>query len=154
MILSSLVLLPAAVAQQLGAMPLDSGTLIRIKVSAGYAVRGRLLEPFQLSTSPTLVFCSYQGSCISKTDPHVQAVPIAQIATLEVASGSHWLRGGLIAGGLVAVLGGGYLHLANGLCESPECRSSARRTTITVTIFAFGLGALLGAGSPRWRPAP
>jgi len=154
-LLASLVPYTPLAAQQVGAAPLDSGTLIRITMLSGGAVRGRLLEPFQPSTSSTLVFCSYPGSpCISKTEPHVQSVPSTTIATLEIGAGSHWLKGGLLGAGVGAALGGFFVYLANGLCDTSACRSSAPRTAFGLTAFGFGLGALFGSSSPRWKPAP
>jgi hypothetical protein len=102
-----------------------------------------------------LVFCSYPGSpCISTIEPHAQGIPASQITTLELASGSHWLNGGLIGASVGVVLGGAFVLLNDGLCNTAECRSSGPRTAVGLTIFGFGLGALFGASSPRWRLAP
>ena len=158
-LISLLPFTPAA-AQQLGSAPLDSGTLVRINISTGHPVRGRLLEPFHPSASPALVFCSYPGSpCISRTEPHAQVMPVTQITTLEMATGTHWLKGGLIGAGIGAVLSGVLVYLAIGNCDNTGCHSSGHRTGVRlaaagVTALGFGLGASIGDSSPRWRPTP
>ena len=155
LVLASFAASTSASAQQVGTVPLDSGTLIRISTTAGGAVRGRLLERFQPSLSSTLVFCAYPRSpCLSRTDPHVQSLSIAEVSTLDIAAGSHWLKGGSIGAGIGAGLGVFFIYLNNGLCDTSECRSAGPRTALGLTLFGFGLGALFGASSPRWKSAP
>jgi hypothetical protein len=144
-----------ASAQRLGTAPLDSGTLIRIHLATMQIVRGRLLEPFQPTISPALVFCSYPRSpCRSTTEPPAKSIPVSQVTTLDVATGSHWLKGGLIGAGVGAVVGGAFIILANGLCDTSNCRSSGPPTAVSLTIGGFALGALFGSSSPRWSPVP
>lgn len=153
-ILTSVVAVAPLKAQQVGSIPLDSGTLVRITLLHGHAVRGRLLEPFQPSASPAFVFCSYPAApCMSRTDSHVQSVPTMEVTALEVAAGSHWLKGGLIGAGIGTALGGGADYLCRGLSDSPsECSHAS--VIILGALWGFGLGALFGSTSPRWIPAP
>jgi hypothetical protein len=142
-----------ATARQIGAMPVDSGTLVRVTLVTNTIVRGRLLERFSPSISDTFVFCSYPASpCASKTDPLVRSLPVAKVTKLEVGVGSHWVRGGLIGAGIGTVLMAAGIYFNNGLCESDDCLIS-RAWVISGAAVGFGIGALFGGSSVRWEHA-
>src|SRR6266545_179943 len=143
----------SASAQQLAAVPLDSGTLVRFHASNTHWVRGRLLQAFR-PTSSTLILCRYPAPpCAALSDPHVQAIPAGQVAHLDIAAGSHWVRGGLIGAGLGAAVGGFFIVLGDELCDTADCKTSSRRAALAPLGLGFGLGALFGSAAVRWRPA-
>jgi hypothetical protein len=83
----------------------------------------------------------------------VQAIPAAQVTHLDIAAGSHWVRGGLIGAGVGALVGGFFILLADGLCDTAQCKTSSRRAALAPLGLGFGLGALFGSASVVWRPA-
>ena len=148
-----LALRTRAGAQGLRTVPIDSGTLVRLHVSNHQSVRGRLLQPLSPATA-NLIFCRYPGTpCTAFSDPRVETIPGAQVARLDVATGSHWVRGGLIGAAVGAALGGVFIALGNGLCDTADCKSSSRRAALGPLALGIGIGVLFGSASIVWRPA-
>jgi hypothetical protein len=135
---------------------IDSGTLIRMHPAAGASIRGRLTQP--LGPSTTLVqFCRYPvPSCATGSDSSAyQRIPTASLVRVEVQQGSRWATGALIGGSIGGLLGGLLGAVANGMCE--DANGCGTPTIVYALIGAAGFGgfgALIGTGSPRWRPAP
>ncbi len=78
----------SATAQQLTAVPLDSGTLVRFHASHTHWVRGRLLQAFR-PTSSTLILCRYPADAdevidryLARLRPHYQRGEEALAATM------------------------------------------------------------------------
>jgi hypothetical protein len=149
--LVALVALPRVANAQQGS-PVDSGTVVQFHMAAGTTMRGRLLVPI-LSSTPTITYCRYPGvPCRTLDDPGVRTVAGPEVAHLDVAAGSHRVRGALIGGAIGAGLAGVGLYVGQ-LCEDSECRASVRRGAAVTVALGLGLGFVFGSTSLRWRPA-
>jgi hypothetical protein len=96
----ALTICRAGATQQFDTLPIDSGTVTRIDLTWTRPVQGRLLQTFTPSSS-VLTFCHYPGPpCATFSDTHAQTVPVVQLIGLEVAHGTHLLKGVLIGGAI------------------------------------------------------
>lgn len=132
--------------------PIDSGALIRLHLSSGDRVRGRLLVDFAPDDGQ-LIFCLYpRTSCRELTEPAVRRVPVAAAQQIEIARGGHAKKGAVIGGIVGTILGYASGTIGNGLCER-EC--------VNPGLLALGgllngmlWGALIGSTKPVWIVAP
>ncbi len=143
-----------ATPQEPGAAALDSGTLVRMHLRSGEAVRGRLLQTFRPSDA-TLTFCRYPGTpCATLSDARVDKMPAAHVEQIDVAHGTHWIRGALIGGVVGGLLAMFYIQLGHGLCDDSACEAESARYGRAAFALALGLGVAFGSQSVGWRPAP
>ena len=147
-----LALQKAAGAQRLATAPIDSGTVIRMHLANAQTVRGRLLQTFTPSTS-ALTFCRYPGTpCATLSDPHVQTVPALQVTGLDVAQGTHLVKGAMIGGAIGGLLAFVYFQFGHGLCDTSRCISETDRGALGAFGLGLGLGVAFGSQSVKWRP--
>ena len=141
-----------AAAQQVPPVTIDSGTLVRMHLTASGTIRGRLVKEFT-SYSPSLTFCPYPGpQCVAEAESRITSLPIAQVTSIDQAVGTHVERG-LIIGGLIgAGVGGLFLAANSELCDI-DCGSSDTRGFLIPLVLGLGLGAAFGAASTEWAPA-
>ena len=133
--------------------PIDSGSLVRIRLVSGDQVLGRLVARFGPSTD-RMVFCRYPGNpCLDSTAAGLRVQLRSGIAQVEVATGSRAAHGAVI-GGLVG-LGLGLLEgaLISALCDSDNCPQPAA-LVVAGTVGGVAWGAIFGSTSIVWRPAP
>ena len=131
---------------------IDSGALIRLHLSSGDRVRGRVLAHFT-SDSGQLVFCLYPRTpCRDLTEPAVRRLPAAAIQQIEVARGNHARQGAVIGGVAGALLGYTSATVGNGLCER-QCADPGL-VTLSGVISGVLWGALIGSTKPVWIAAP
>ncbi len=154
----ALALAPVRLAAQdsLVRATIDSGILIRMHPATGSSIRGRLIRPLE-PTSTVAQVCRYPATpCTAKSDSAAfQRIPTASLVRVDVQQGSHWATGGLIGavfGGLLGGLAGAWVNsdcLDSGGCTTPTAGWAI------IGAAGFGaFGALIGSGSPKWRPAP
>ncbi len=141
-------------AQQVGTVPIDSGTVVRIRLSARQSVRGRLLQTFRPS-DPTLTFCRYPGTpCSGLSDARVDRIPAADVEQIEVAHGTHWIKGALIGGVVGGLLAMFYIQAGHAFCDDSACEAASARYGRTAFALALGVGVAFGSQSVGWRHAP
>ena len=100
---------PAQAQMPLATQPIDSGTLVRIRLDSGTAIRGRLLATFVPGTSQ-LQLCLYPGrACTGAADPRGHTIETRVVGRLEVAAGSRW-RTGAVIGAVLGIAAGGLGH--------------------------------------------
>ncbi len=161
----TLLCVPGAVAQQgLVTRPLDSASVVRLRLARGGPVEAVLVAPFAPESSavtyapPPLRDCGVpRAVCRFRT-------PVADVRAIEIPRGHRAGRGALIGAGI-----GGGLGLALGLavagnepcvalpgasCDQPGDFALVSLTTLTGAALGAGLGALLGLGESGWGPAP
>ncbi|MBL0178962.1 MAG: hypothetical protein IPP98_07550 [Gemmatimonadetes bacterium] len=84
----------------------------------------------------------------------MRTIPVSDLRRLDVSTGSHWRRGGLIGGVIGAAMGVVGTAFAVSMCDTADCASN--RDTIVIlggisSGLTFGaLGALWGSAFPRW----
>ena len=141
-------------AQQLFTVPLDSGTLVRLRLS-GELVEGRLLQPLA-PTSTDIRFCRYPGNpCFRDSEERVRTLPTTDIQGLDVQNGTRWQRGMLIGGAIGFVVGLVGSLFTNGLCDTGmRCFSDPAAVAMGGMVGGMGWGLLFGSTSIVWRPAP
>lgn len=158
LILVALFLAPTTLIAQdsLVRATIDSGTLIRMHRATGAPIRGRLIQPLD-PTSTIVQVCRYPAPpCTTQSDTAAfQRVPTASLIRVDVQQGSRWATGGIIGGAVGALLGGLVGAFVNGMCEEPDGCGASTAVYALVGAAGFGtFGALIGSGSPKWRPAP
>jgi len=135
---------------------IDSGILVRMHPASGTPILGRLVQPLGPSTT-TIRFCRYPApQCTDPTDSVViQRRLTTSIARLEVQRGDHWATGAGIGGAIGLLFGGFVGALRNGFCEESSGCGPSTGAFAAIGAIGFGvIGALIGSGSPKWRPAP
>jgi len=132
--------------------PLDSGTLVRARLSDGSVVRGRLLAPL-VPPAASLRLCLYPGRlCTGPLDDRTRTLPVGGLRSLEVADGTRARTGALVGAIVGVLLGEAVRGLAAGLCESPGCVPPRWRSYLVGAIGGALWGVVLGAGFDAWRP--
>jgi len=143
--------------------PLDSATIVRLRLSDGSRFTAQLLEPFgPESTSVVYAPPPHRDCGVPRAQCRLQ-IPASQLSTIEVRQGSDGWRGALIGAGVGATLGLllGVTYEENtctlgvpGGCSRPSKGTVMGLTTFLGAALGSGVGALFGLGSPRWGPAP
>ena len=154
LVLAAAVGLPAQAQTPLAAQPIDSGALVRIRTLSGSAVRGRLFNRLEPSSSH-LQLCIYPGrSCTQPSDERVRTFATADISRIDIAAGSRWRTGALIG----ALLGAASGSLGHAFAEDSDAHSGPVAPEAQFLIIgALGgalWGAIFGAGFDAWRLAP
>jgi hypothetical protein len=153
-----LTLVRAAAAQQpLLTAPLDRGTVARLHLFSGATETVRLVDPFGPG-SATLTSCPFQARpCGPEPDPLRVTRPAADVERMDVRVGSKAGQGFLIGAAIGFALGVASARLAAGLCDCPANSGNSGIAVlypITGIVVWGGIGALIGSGSSKWRPAP
>jgi hypothetical protein len=143
--------------------PLDSATVVRLRLSDGTRFTAQLLAPFgPESTSVVYAPPRYRDCGVPRAQCRLQ-ISAAQLSAIEVQQGSDGWRGALVGGGVGAMLGLilGAMYDGSmcdtgvpGGCSGPSKGAVMGLTTFLGAALGSGVGALFGMGSPRWGPAP
>ena len=134
-------------------LDLDSGRVVRLHWTGG-TEKARLLAPLEWDS--TLVrYCRYPSPvCGASTINPPRMRPVSELTRVEVRRGSRTVRGALIGAGFGS-LGGLFVLYAQGFGDGPSL--SRNQQVLTVAGIAAGwsaIGALIGAASDNWAPAP
>jgi len=144
---------PLAAQRQLVTQPVDSGTLVRIRLDSGSAVRGRLLAALQPGAQ-ALQLCLYPGrQCSGAADARARTLEISAIRRLDVSTGNHWVTGALI-GSVLGFLAGGMAHGFASDTDSGGHPQSLMPFLVRGVAGGVLWGAIFGAGFDSWRHAP
>ncbi|HEX9631349.1 MAG TPA: hypothetical protein VGA02_02710 [Gemmatimonadales bacterium] len=133
-------------------VPIDSGRLVRVHVSAGQPREGRLLRPFGPDNA-RLVFCPYPAAPCRTFDRAV-TLSATEAVRLEIRTGSRWKRGVAIAAPIGFALGVLAATMNNGFCEGQGCRISEPAFGLLGAVSIGAWGALFGSQAVVWGPAP
>jgi hypothetical protein len=143
--------LPANVVQQINA-----STKARVRLVGGGSgtLYSPKADPTSLSSNRSSLLDS-GGTAVSGS----QLLPIAQLAEIQVAHGSHAGSGAKIGGGLGAALALLAVALTSGQDYVSPTTGQAVAAVVGWTGIGAGIGALIGSASPRWQtvylpPAP
>ena len=144
---------PLTAQRQQVTQPVDSGTLVRIRLDSGSAVRGRLLATLQPGAQ-ALQLCLYPGRrCSAAADARVRTIETSAIRRFEVSAGSHWGTGALI-GGVLGFLAGGLVHGFASDTDAGGHPQSVMPFLVKGVLGGALWGALVGSGLDSWRHAP
>lgn len=143
---------------------LDSATVVRLSLFRDGPVTGVLLAPLDTESRVVVIAPPAHRDCgVPRVICRIE-VPVAEIRRVEVPGGSQAGRGALIG-----ALFGGVAGLALGATvagREPVClgvgpcgggasdAAGISFMTLVGTGLGAGIGALVGLGSPNWRPAP
>ena len=129
--------------------PLDSGTLVRLQLTSGDRLRGRLLAPLQ-PASERVELCRYPGNPCSDSTGEQTVATLSNAVRLELAAGNHAVRGGVAGAlGIVAVA-----LLANATVGAANDNTLSAGTVVSMAVVAGVIGALAGSTDIVWRRAP
>lgn len=143
----------ASAAQEPGLqVPLDSGRLVRLHLSTGETIRGRLLESFGFE-SATLSLCRYPAPrCRSIED--ARKIGASEVEVIEIRIGSRARHGAVVGGSIGAGLGALFGSGVNSLCDTPGCGVSILLVTFLGGLQGALWGLLFGSQAVVWGPAP
>jgi hypothetical protein len=134
-------------------LKLDSGTIVRLQWADGRE-KARLLAPFRWD-SALVRYCRYPSPvCGESTLNPPRMRPVGDLRRVEVRRGSRTGRGALIGAGF-GTLGGLLVLHTRGLSDAPALSRDEQILTLAVMAATWSaLGALIGAASDNWAPAP
>jgi hypothetical protein len=145
---------PRVLAQALPVtVPLDSGRLVRLRLTDGTVVRGRLLEPLSRE-SGALLFCRYPAPPCSLDSQRAVRLHAALVTAVEVKRGTRVWRGIAIGAGIGAALGWFAGSFYNWMCDYYGCGTLVPAWVMAGAIQFGAWGALFGSQSVVWGPAP
>lgn len=149
--------LPGSLAQAqqpLATQPLDSGVLVRARLTAGTVVRGGLLEPYRPGASAIRLCVGFAGRDPARTPDCVREVLAADIGQLETVHRVRTLEGA-VAGGVFGLAFGALVVTVNRGMGEKDPHFTSYPFWLTVPTLTLGsLGALFGSGLDVWGPAP
>ncbi len=151
---------PASAQTPRPSVPVDSGKLVRMH-TASQIITGRLTARFGTSDD-SLRYCRYPGPpCAGQEDSvAMRTIAAGQVQWLEVSNGTRWRKGATIGGLVGAALGGISTSFLISFCETSDCRSKSYRNRVVAlgvlsgALTSGALGAIWGAGFPRWPKVP
>lgn len=127
--------------------PLDSGTLVRVHLSSGARLRGRLLARFA-PTSDRIVFCRYPGNpCADPAAPGIATIPATSVARIDVAAGNRAALGAV--GGALGIVAGALLGNAT-IGAANDTQVGTGGVLVGAALGAV-IGALAGSTDIVWR---
>lgn len=134
---------------------IDSATVVRLHLSAGRTVAGRLAIPFEPGQAE-FVYCPYPSNpCSGAGDPRVVTIEASRVMRVEMAAGYHGTRGALIGGAVGLALGLLIESIPNP--NEERVRFSLSRQVLYLSVcagFSGLMGWTIGSGSRVWQPAP
>ncbi len=145
---------PLVAQEQLLYLPLDSATTVRLHLTDGRRIAGRLVQPFG-PDSTRFVYCAgTRGPCGGTGAGVVRATPAPDVTRVDVRHGTRVARGATIGAG--AAIGAAAVFCAltdRGGCD-PAKGGFFSYVVLPTGLVGAGLGALIGSSVTVWAQAP
>jgi hypothetical protein len=153
---AALLAAPAGLSAQGGLvyLPLDSSSVIRLHLTGGRRVTGRLLAPFG-PDSTRFVWCAgVRGPCGADARSGARVTPAADVTRVETRRGHRAARGAVV-GAIAAAVGAAAVCAATdvGGCD-PAKGGFFSYVLLPTALAGAGVGAIVGAGISVWERAP
>lgn len=135
-------------------LPLDSATTVRLHLTDGRRITGRLVAPFAPDSTRFVYCASAHGPCGGVGASRVRVVPITDVTAVETRRGSRATPGALI--GALVTVGGAAIFCAltdTGGCD-PAHGGFFSYVLLPAALTGAGLGALVGSSISVWARAP
>lgn len=134
-------------------VPLDSGTAVRLQLTAGTKVTGRLLARFGEDSTRFLYCPSLRVACDGVAhSPRVTPAP--EVTRVEMQRGTHARRGAFMGAGIALGVAAAACVLVEQLGCDPSDGSFFSYVALPVGFLGAGFGALIGGSVPKWAVAP
>lgn len=134
-------------------LPLDSATAVRLRLTDGRRVTGRLVQPFGPDSS-RFVYCpGERARCPSAAAGAVRVTPAADVTRVETRRGSRASRGASLGAVVAAASASAFCAVTDtGGCD-PAKGSFFGYVLVPAALVGAGIGALVGGSITVWAPA-
>jgi hypothetical protein len=135
-------------------LPLDSATAVRLRLTDGRRVTGRLVRPFG-PDSTRFVYCPGQRArCPAEGAGAVRHTPASDVTRVETRRGSRASHGAALgAVGAVAAASAFCAVTDTGGCD-PAKGGFFSYVLLPAALVGAGVGAIVGGSIAVWGPAP
>lgn len=133
-------------------LPLDSATAVRLRLTDGRRVTGRLVQPFG-PDSTRFVYCRGERARCPAAGA-VRVTPAADVTRVETRRGSRASRGAALGALVAAASASAFCAVTDtGGCD-PAKGSFFGYVLVPAALVGAGIGALAGGSITVWAPAP
>ena len=135
-------------------LPLDSATAVRLRLTDGRRVTGRLVQPFGRD-STRFVYCPGERAwCPADGAGAVRVTPAADVTRVETRRGTRASRGAVLGAVAGAAAASAFCAVTDtGGCD-PAKGSFFGYVLLPAALVGAGVGALVGGSIAVWGPAP
>ena len=133
-------------------LPLDSATTVRLRLTDGRRVTGRLVQPFG-PDSTRFAYCPGEHArCPGAVA--VRVTPAADVTRVETRRGSRASRGAALGAVAAAAAASAFCAVTDtGGCD-PAKGGFFGYVLLPAALVGAGIGALVGSSITVWAPAP
>lgn len=135
-------------------LPLDSATVVRLGLTDGRRITGRLVRPFG-PDSTRFVYCPGERRwCPADDAGAIRATPASDVTRVETRRGSRASRGAALGAVAAAAAASAFCAVTDtGGCD-PAKGSFFGYVLLPAALVGAGVGALVGGSISVWGPAP